>query len=119
AAHVRFGSLADIATDQLNVCFTPKSGHWNSVARCLLCAKSRHTEAPRGHPLDDCDVHSVQWVTSSSFCLSGAAFRAGYHPRTMEAAIGTMTQRAGKDPNSGHGRIQYDAQRHCAYELHS
>ena len=26
-AHVRFGSKADIATDQLNVRFTPKSGH--------------------------------------------------------------------------------------------
>jgi len=26
---VRFGSKADIATGQLNVCFTPKSGHWN------------------------------------------------------------------------------------------
>ena len=24
-----------------NVRFTPKSGHWNSVAKCPLCAKSR------------------------------------------------------------------------------
>ena len=24
-----------------DVRFTPKSGHWNSVARCPLCAKSR------------------------------------------------------------------------------
>src|SRR5215469_15005801 len=29
--------------DQLNVRFTPKSGHRNSVAGCLLCAKSGHS----------------------------------------------------------------------------
>jgi hypothetical protein len=29
--NVRFGSKADIARDQLNVRFTPKSGHWNST----------------------------------------------------------------------------------------
>jgi len=38
AAHVRFGSKADIARDQVNVRFTPKSGHWNSAAKCPLCA---------------------------------------------------------------------------------
>src|SRR5262249_15807892 len=27
---------------QCDVRFTPKSGHWNSVARCPLYAKSRH-----------------------------------------------------------------------------
>src|SRR5262249_20400235 len=32
AHDVRFGSKADIARDQLNVRFTPKSGHWNSTA---------------------------------------------------------------------------------------
>src|SRR5262249_36525368 len=26
-----------------NVRFTPKSGHWNSVASCPLCAKSGHS----------------------------------------------------------------------------
>ena len=26
-----------------HVCFTSKSGHWNSVAECPLCAKSRHS----------------------------------------------------------------------------
>src|SRR5262249_46517116 len=51
---------------------------------CPLCAKSGHTEATRGQPLDDCDVHSVQGATSSPFCLSGEAFRAGYHSRTIE-----------------------------------
>src|SRR5215813_12105301 len=39
---VRFGSKADIAERETNVRFTPKSGHWNSVAKCLLCAKSGH-----------------------------------------------------------------------------
>src|SRR5262245_11060102 len=26
----------------MNVRFTPKSGHWDSVAKCPLCAKRRH-----------------------------------------------------------------------------
>jgi hypothetical protein len=30
--NVRFGSKADIARDQLNVRFTPESGHWNRPA---------------------------------------------------------------------------------------
>ena len=32
AADVRFGSLAG------DVRFSPKSGHWNSAAKCPLCA---------------------------------------------------------------------------------
>ena len=32
------GSKADIATDQPNVRFTPKSGHWLSASGCPLCA---------------------------------------------------------------------------------
>ena len=40
-ADVCFWHKADIGTLTLrHVCFTPKSGHWNSVAKCLLCAKS-------------------------------------------------------------------------------
>src|SRR6516162_1101454 len=39
---VRFGSIADIAASLTNVCFTPKSGYWNSVSKCPLCAKSGH-----------------------------------------------------------------------------
>src|SRR6516165_2111495 len=35
---VRYGSKADISACPINVCFTPKSGHWNSVAKCPLCA---------------------------------------------------------------------------------
>ena len=34
------GSKADIATDQPNVRFTPKSGHWLSASGCPLCATS-------------------------------------------------------------------------------
>src|SRR6516165_2036641 len=33
-----FGGIADIG----RVCFTPSSGHWNSVVECPLCARSRH-----------------------------------------------------------------------------
>src|SRR5215467_10199104 len=39
--NVRFGSKADIARDQLNVRFTPKSRHWLSAAGCPLCAKAK------------------------------------------------------------------------------
>jgi len=40
AANVRFGSEADILGGLPNVRFTLKSGHWNSVVRCPLCANS-------------------------------------------------------------------------------
>ena len=40
---VRFGSKADIRVHPRDVRFTPKSGHWNLVAECLLCAKSGHS----------------------------------------------------------------------------
>ena len=36
------GSKADIGRPPIDVRFTPKSGHWNSVVECLLCAKSGH-----------------------------------------------------------------------------
>jgi hypothetical protein len=38
--HVRFGSKADIEARPFDVRFTPKSGHWRSEFRGLLCAKS-------------------------------------------------------------------------------
>jgi hypothetical protein len=70
---VRFGSKADIATDQLNVRFgskadiaarprhvrfTPESGHRNSVAQCPLRAKSRHSAVQQGSALFDNLVHA-------------------------------------------------------------
>ena len=39
-ANVRFGSKADIHPPSADVRFTPKSGHWNSVAECPLYVKS-------------------------------------------------------------------------------
>jgi hypothetical protein len=42
-ADVRLGSKADIGLPPVDVRFTPKSGHRNSVAQCLLCAKSGHS----------------------------------------------------------------------------
>ena len=38
AADVRFGSKADIAASPTDVRFSAKSGHWNSAAKCPLCA---------------------------------------------------------------------------------
>src|SRR5262249_10314836 len=40
--NVRFGSEADIGACPRHVPFTPKSRHWNSVAKCPLCANSGH-----------------------------------------------------------------------------
>jgi hypothetical protein len=40
--HVRFGSKADMGLPLIDVRFTPKSGHWNSIDECPLCAKSGH-----------------------------------------------------------------------------
>ena len=40
--HVRFGSKADIEACSVNVRFTPESGHWDSAAKCPLCANSGH-----------------------------------------------------------------------------
>src|SRR5205823_8249317 len=38
---VQFNGLNSIAQPDLgDVRFTPESGHWNSLAGCLLCAKS-------------------------------------------------------------------------------
>jgi hypothetical protein len=39
AAHVRFGSKADMLRRLRNVRFTPKSGHRNSVVQCSDAAK--------------------------------------------------------------------------------
>jgi hypothetical protein len=39
APHVRFGSKADMTACLDDVRFAPKSGHWNSVGKCPLCAK--------------------------------------------------------------------------------
>jgi len=47
--NVRSGSEADIVARPDHVRFTPESGHWNSVAKCPLCAKSR-TFARHGVP---------------------------------------------------------------------
>jgi hypothetical protein len=42
AAHVRFGSEADIASAPRHVRFTPESGHQLSALGCPLCANRRH-----------------------------------------------------------------------------
>ena len=51
--NVRFGSEADIGVRPRNVYFTPKSGHWNSVVECPLCAKSGHSALRQGTLLFD------------------------------------------------------------------
>src|SRR6516225_1463199 len=49
ASDVRFGSKADISLSPDDVRFTPNSGHWLSVSRCPLCAKSGHWRVNRHH----------------------------------------------------------------------
>src|SRR6516165_427222 len=51
--HVRFGSKGDIQQCSTHVRFTPKSGHRNSLAGRLLCAKSRHSAVRRNTSLFD------------------------------------------------------------------
>jgi len=41
ATIVRFGSKADINAALIDVRFTPKSGHCETLLGCPLCAKSR------------------------------------------------------------------------------
>ena len=66
--NVRFGSKADIVRCQADVCFTPNSGHWNSVAKCPLCAKSgllHRSENNRALRFRDglaaAQLHGLQW----------------------------------------------------------
>src|SRR6516162_3320793 len=58
-AHVRFGSEADIETPLANVRFTPESGHRSARSRCLLCAKSRHTQPCRRWRSADCGLRGM------------------------------------------------------------
>src|SRR6516162_7668149 len=50
---VCFGSEADIGPLLSDVRFTPKSGHWDSAVRCLLCAitgsRKRSLQIAREH----------------------------------------------------------------------
>jgi hypothetical protein len=49
---VRFGSKADICGAQVDVRFTPKSGHVQCNEECPLCAKSGHWTFTRLAPYD-------------------------------------------------------------------
>jgi hypothetical protein len=64
AAHVRFGSKADTRVHPRYVRFTPKSGHRDSAAKCLLCAKSRHSALRQRLALFDHLVGNQQKVAS-------------------------------------------------------
>src|SRR5215469_2992152 len=46
----RFGSKADIVLGPNDVRFIPRSGHWNSVVECPLCANSGHSAVRRKQP---------------------------------------------------------------------
>ena len=46
------GLKADIGAHPRHVRFTPKSGHWNSAARCPLCAKSGQSAAQQSGLFD-------------------------------------------------------------------
>jgi hypothetical protein len=45
AAHVRFGSKADMKLCNRDVRFTPKSGHWNSAEMSALCQQQTSSSA--------------------------------------------------------------------------
>jgi len=66
AAHVRFGSKADIDPLTLHVRFTPKSGHRNSVVECPLCAKSGHSAYGPAHTMSSARLVSVARAAASN-----------------------------------------------------
>jgi hypothetical protein len=37
--NVRYGSISDISTALIHVCFTPESGHCRATVRCPCCSK--------------------------------------------------------------------------------
>jgi hypothetical protein len=51
AGDVRFGSKADIGLAQVDVRFTPESGHCSAQSQCPLCAKSGLMHCPDEHGL--------------------------------------------------------------------
>jgi hypothetical protein len=65
-ADVRFGSEADILRDLRDVRFTPNSGHWNSVSKCPLCAKSglMHRSKQRLYSITSSAIESTFCGTS-------------------------------------------------------
>src|SRR5262249_40032319 len=46
--------LAVMAACPINVRFTPKSGHWNSTAKCPLCAKSGRQASTSREAIQHC-----------------------------------------------------------------
>jgi hypothetical protein len=67
ARDVRFGSKADIAPGQVNVRFTPKSGHWNSLAKIADIARCAAENKRLRH-----NYASVHCKSSFGFCVGGA-----------------------------------------------
>jgi hypothetical protein len=49
--NVPFGSKAEIGLSPVDVCFTPKSGHWTATVGCPLCANNGHRAMLRRRPL--------------------------------------------------------------------
>jgi hypothetical protein len=77
--HVRFGSEADIAADQLNVRFTRESGYWLRVSGCRLRGASSMTAA---RFISICVRRDAP---RSTFVTSLAAGRA--HPRNRRKSL--------------------------------
>ena len=50
----------------ISVRFTPKSGHWDSAARCPLCAKSGHSAYGPAHTMSSARLVSVAMAAASN-----------------------------------------------------
>ena len=108
--HVRFGSKADIEAYSCDVRFTPKSRHWNSVARCPLCAKSGHY---------DCHAPIISSALRISVCgkVTLSAF-AVLRLRTSLNLVGCSTGRSAGFAPSGLRRQHTPAARGCWHLSH-
>jgi hypothetical protein len=74
AVDVRFGSLADMAALNIDVRFTPASGHFAQRAACPLSANSGHSykkgrgalDQPKGcHSADHVGRHDIEPINCS------------------------------------------------------
>ena len=92
SVNVHFGSKADILGGLRDVRFTPESGHWNSVAKCPLCAKSRHGEAPQRRRFRRAHIRRAR----VRMCLLV------WHPaRSVMSAAGCGTSRTNRQSTAG------------------
>ena len=87
-----------------NVRFTPKSGHWDSVVECPLCAKSGHQRATRLLP-------SRKFKRDHVFAIRDGCHREPNPPLANQSHEGEGEP---KVPGDGHGKELDPCRHHLA-----